>query len=140
MCKHSYHCKEPSPRKSPRSYPSPSDPHRCHTDTGLFPHRRFPFTFEERFELHPAIRAVNCAWRYNRDEKYRFRNRLFDLAFPQCAERNGLRVLPKPQIASELEAQFAADAPSQQRQRFVGMLVVAARIAEEADEFREVHQ
>src|SRR6266446_320411 len=77
------------------------------------------FAIKKGFELHPAIRAIDRARRYDRNEEGRFCYCLVDLVFPQRAVRNGLRVLPKPELAPELQTQFIADAFSQRRQRLV---------------------
>jgi hypothetical protein len=49
-------------------------------------------------------------------------------------------VLPEPQIATKLQAQFAVDARAQPRKRTFGVLVVPARIAEKAYKFRKIGQ
>src|SRR5262245_52473805 len=92
---------------------------------------------QERVELVPALRAADRRRRDDRDEEHRLADAGLDLRFPQRAGRDRFLVLPEAEIhrrAPELPAQLALDALAQRRQRSVGIQIVLARIAEEANE------
>ncbi len=95
---------------------------------------------EEGIELEFTMDAADGARRHNRNEEDRFGNRSLYFIRPQRAVRDCRRVLPQAESAAELQAQFAVDAGPQPRQRPLRMLVIASRVAEEADEFGKVSQ
>ena len=95
---------------------------------------------EEGLELDPAVCAGGRARRHDRNEEDRFPDRALDLVLPQRTLRNRRRVLPQPEIAAELQTQLTVDAQPQSRQCAGRMLIVLARVAEEADELGKFRQ
>ncbi len=59
---------------------------------------------------------------------------------PKAAFGYRSSVLPQPQFAAELQSQLTVDTRTRTRKRTFGVLVVPARIAEKAYEFRKIGQ
>jgi hypothetical protein len=94
---------------------------------------------QERFELELAMKARDGARRDDRDEERGLFDRAFDLRFPQFAGIDRVLVLPQVKIpVREQRAEFALDLDPQREERTAEILVVPARVAEEADKFRKL--
>src|SRR6185437_11518739 len=94
-------------------------------------------TLDKGAEFELAMLARDRARRDDGDEKSRLGDGFLDLVFPKRPMRDRGGILPQADIPTELHAQLAVNARPQARQRATGMLVVAARIAEEPDEVRK---
>jgi len=90
---------------------------------------------EERVELEFAVPAVDRARGDDRNEETRAVDRRGDLGLPHLSGRDRALVLPKAEIllcAAELSAQLLVDRLAQRGERTPEIVVVIARIAEEA--------